>query len=247
MSHHCRSRKWSLCCLTGETMQTQNYLCKGWADGKSTFERENLWGAVCQEARCWHITVLKLDFSGSWAAATLCRWLIKEKNAFSPLKINLALIYSGEGLDDGGTDQTERRRINTTAEQKTAKGCAQRYYFIQAWSVWIQRHIKAIWGNFSIIWPLKWQETEKYQSHDQSLSHKVTKPTKRNQNIKSIFFAALDLFVHLISICLMNHMCKDFSFFLWQFSKPEIRSRRYQNHDLSFKQHFAINQSIRHS
>lgn len=171
----------------------------------------------------------------------------KRKNAFSPLKINLALIYSGEGLDDGGTDQTERRRINTTAEQKTAKGCAQRYYFIQAWSVWIQRHIKAIWGNFSIIWPLKWQETEKYQSHDQSLSHKVTKPTKINQNIKSIFFAALDLFVHLISICLMNHMCKDFSFFLWQFSKPEIRSRRYQNHDLSFKQHFAINQSIRHS
>lgn len=59
----------------------------------------------------------------------------KRKNAFSPLKINLALIYSGEGLDDGGTDQTERRRINTTAEQKTAKGCAQRYYFIQAWSV----------------------------------------------------------------------------------------------------------------
>lgn len=137
----------------------------------------------------------------------------KRKNAFSPLKINLALIYSGEGLDDGGTDQTERRRINTTAEQKTAKGCAQRYYFIQAWSVWIQRHIEAIWGNFSIIWPLKWQQTEKYQSHDQSLSHKVTKPTKRNQNIKSIFFAALDLFVHLISICLMNHMCKDFSFF----------------------------------
>lgn len=41
----------------------------------------------------------------------------KRKNAFSPLKINLALIYSGEGLDDGGTDQTERRRINTTAEQ----------------------------------------------------------------------------------------------------------------------------------
>lgn len=75
----------------------------------------------------------------------------KRKNAFSPLKINLALIYSGEELDDGGTDHTERRRINTTAEQKTAKGCAQRYYFIQAWSVGIQRHIKAIWGNFSII------------------------------------------------------------------------------------------------
>lgn len=56
----------------------------------------------------------------------------KRKNAFSPLKINLALIYSGEGLEDGGTDQTEKRRVNATAEQKTAKGCAQRYYLIHA-------------------------------------------------------------------------------------------------------------------